>query len=132
MTPDDTEEALTTAALDLLFPSESEAPIELYKWPLASEPTPAALLAAEGRPADTHVETGTAESEVGPLTKAPPGADDIERGLAARFQTLLETLNSNLFNVRVYRVGRVDIDVYILGRSAAGAWLGYKTHVVET
>lgn len=130
--PDALEEALAAAAKDLLFTSESEAPIEIYKWPLASEPTPEALLASLGRPADTRVETSTVDAEIAPFTTTPPGVDDVEKALAARFQTLLDTLKQGLTDLRVYRVGRVDIDMYILGRAPTGAWLGYTTHVVET
>jgi hypothetical protein len=41
-------------------------------------------------------------------------------------------LKAELTDLRVYRVGSTDIDVYILGKHPSGAWLGLKTKVVET
>ena len=131
-TPHDPGPALEEAARDLYFPSESEAPIDLYRWPLEAEPTPEALLAHEGRPAETPIDTTTPESEIAPFTTAPEGSDEIEVALAKRWTTLLETLHRELTDVRVYRVGKVDIDLFILGRAPSGGFLGYKTHVVET
>jgi hypothetical protein len=128
----DPETALEQVAQGLLFPSESDAPLALFRWPGADEPSPAALLACEGRPPETPVEISTVESELGPLTTAAPGADARDQADAARWKALVETLQRELTDLRVYRVGCVDIDVYVLGRAPSGAWLGYKTHAVET
>lgn len=128
----DLEQVLAEAARDLLFTSESDAPLVLYHWPAAVEPSPAALLAAEGQPPETPVEVTTVESEIGPFTTAAEGTDAEEQASAARWKVLLDTLQRELADLRVYRVGRVDIDLYLLGRAPSGAWLGYKTHAVET
>lgn len=49
-----------------------------------------------------------------------------------RFLKLVETLKRNLADVRVYKVGEVNIAVYIVGRAPSGRWLGLLTRVVET
>jgi hypothetical protein len=128
----DPERRLEAAAHGLLFPSESEAPLALYRWPDAAEPSPAALLAREGHPPETPVETTTVEGELGPLTTAAPGADAQDQADAGRWKALVDSLQRELAELRIYRVGRVDIDLYVLGRAPSGAWLGYKTHAVET
>jgi hypothetical protein len=32
----------------------------------------------------------------------------------------------------VYRIGEVNMPVYIIGKSSSGSWLGLSTRVVET
>ena len=51
---------------------------------------------------------------------------------ARRFRHLLGVLETELADLRVYRVGEISIPVYILGRSPSGSWLGLSTRVVET
>jgi hypothetical protein len=51
---------------------------------------------------------------------------------ARRFQTLLRLLERNLTDLKVFRVGAVNIPVYVAGRGASGNWLGVSTRVVET
>jgi hypothetical protein len=44
----------------------------------------------------------------------------------------LEVLKNNLTDLKVYRVGRINIGVHIVGRSPEGNWLGLSTRSVET
>ena len=66
------------------------------------------------------------------LIGMPPleGTDESPR--AASFQSVVRTLRENLTDIRVYRIGEINIPVYILGRSGSGSWLGLSTRVVET
>jgi hypothetical protein len=133
-TPTEFLTALGEAASGLLFPSESDYPLTPYRWvgDGDTEPTPEALLQAEGRPADTHVETRTVEELFGPLIEAREGWNEEERAEAERYRAIVLLLEAGLRELRVLRVGKIDIDVYVLGQHASGEWLGYKTRVVET
>lgn len=113
---------LDAAASGLLVPSESDHPLTPFSWP-AGDPTPDAVAAAVSPGAP--VEQIPPDALFSPLI-APGDAE------AARFQTLLDLLRAHLDDLRVYRVGRVDIDCLVLGRHASGAWLGLRTRVVET
>ncbi len=125
---------LGKAAAGLLFPSESDAPLTPYTFagPAGTEPTSAALLAAEHLPSDTPVETITVADLFDPFAEAADGATAEDKAEAARYRAIVELLTHELTELRVFRVGKVDIDVYILGKDPKGAWLGLKTHVVET
>lgn len=118
---------LRETASGLLYPSETDAPLTPYWWDNAagSEPSPEALLRTEDRTPDTAVEETGAADFFAPVTEGD-GED------AARFRKLEEILKRDLTDLRGYRVGAVDIDVYLLGRHASGEWIGLKTHVVET
>ncbi len=49
-----------------------------------------------------------------------------------KFQTLVQTLKDNLNEIKVYRIGAIDIDVYIIGKTQSGDLAGLSTKVVET
>jgi hypothetical protein len=127
-------EALGKATSGLLFPSESDYPLTPTTFPgeTGAEPTPATLLAAAHLPADTLVETITVADLFDPFAKAADDASAEDKAEAARYRAIVELLDHELTDLRVYRVGRIDIDVYVLGKDPSGAWLGLKTHVVET
>lgn len=122
---------LEDAARGLLFPSESDFPIEPF-FHGDQEPTPAGLLDARGLAADTSVEETTLACFFEGLTEAAEDASSSERESAERFRSLMNLLERNLSNLRVYRVGKVDIEVFVLGRHPSGAWLGVRTNIVET
>ena len=45
---------------------------------------------------------------------------------------LAKVIEENLSDVRVFKVGEVNIDVYIVGRTKQGDWVGLHTKAVET
>lgn len=51
---------------------------------------------------------------------------------AARFRALKQLMRENLTNLKVYRVGRISLDVYVVGRTRGGTWMGLHTKVIET
>jgi hypothetical protein len=118
-------------AQGLLFPSESDFPIEPF-FLGADEPTPEDLLAHQGLAPDTPVEETTFDCFFDGLTDAPSDASGTDRETAARFRSLKVLLEQSLEDIRVYRVGEIDIEVFVLGRHPSGTWLGVRTNVVET
>jgi hypothetical protein len=124
--------ALARASSGLLFPSESDAPLTPYRWRGPGEPSPGALLAAEGFAPGTLVETVAVEDFFAGVTEAREGADAADRAEADRFRALVDLLARDLAGLRAYRVGVVDVDAFVLGRHPSGAWLGLRTHLVET
>jgi hypothetical protein len=126
--------ALGAAASGLLFPSESDYPLTPYRWVGVKDtgPSPEALREAEGRPADTKVETRSLHELFDPLLQVEEGSSDEDQAVVARYRALVQLLEDNLKHLRAYRVGKIDIDVYILGQHASGEWLGLKTRVIET
>ena len=133
-TPTELLTTLGAAASGLLFPSESDYPLTPYRWvgTDGAEPSPAALIQAEGRKADTPVETRTVRALFEPLFVLQADATEEEKADVARYRALVDLLEAELRDLRVYRVGAVEIDVYVLGRHPSGEWLGLKTRVIET
>ncbi len=114
---------LGAAAKGLLFPSETDAPLEAFAWPgAAGPPSEEAVRANCGAAADAPVEQIT----LAQLTRTIP---EESRG---DYAPLFALLKNKLKGVTVFKVGEVNIDVYVVGRTADGQYAGVKTKVVET
>lgn len=107
---------LSQAAAGLLFMSESDYPFELIQWEGPDEPT-----------AD-FIRTVAGEAEDAPVQRL-----NVEQFLnSGRYQRLLLALQHELSDLRGYKVGRINMPVYVVGLSREGSWLGVATRVVET
>src|ERR1700750_1133592 len=122
---------LEEAARGLLFMSESDYPLEVFKW-TAAEPSHEFLQKLAGKDSSAEVETQGAREFFRAAASEPDWKGEAELALARRFQALLRLLETALSDLKVYRVGSIDINVYVAGRAPSGNWLGVSTRVVET
>jgi len=67
------------------------------------------------------------KSTVVMVTHDPETAASVER-----YQALVSLLKQHLHELLVYRIGEIELDVYIMGKTAIGAWAGLATKAVET
>jgi hypothetical protein len=124
--------ALRMAAKGLLYPSETDAPFRAFAWK-GTEPLSARTLRKKSRKSQTtEVRETTLEDFFENLTQDQAWHDDDDRRTVARFRALRKTLEEHLTDPKVFRVGSVNIDVYVVGRAATGDWVGLKTKSVET
>jgi hypothetical protein len=110
--------------------SETDAPLEPLR--IADELTPERLRRLSDVTDDTPVEAQDFDDFFRPAVYEPAWKSAHEIATARRFQRLVELLRANLDDLRVFRVGRINMEVYVLGRAARGNWLGLRTRVVET
>lgn len=108
-------EELKQQTKGLLFMSESDYPFETIYWKGLSEISAQYLRSLTGQAEDTPVEIVS--------------VDEFFRNTMF---DLVRTLKDSLDELKVYRVGKINIPVYIIGRSKTGNWLGVSTRVVET
>ena len=124
--------ALTEATIGLLYMSESDYPFEVIRWSGSEQLSPEYLRRAAVADSSTKVE----ESAVDEFFRVPAGEQEwkgeAQLAEAKRYQHLRNLLEENLTGIKVYRVGEINIGVYVVGRSAEGSWLGVSTRVVET
>ena len=131
MTDEHLIEELREAARGLTIMSESDYPLEVFNWG-AVEPTEEFLRGLTGEAADAPIETRTA-ADFFRVSASEAEWKNAEQLAGARgFQRLLHLLEQNLTDLKAYRVGTINIPVYVAGRSASGNWLGVSTRVVET
>lgn len=129
MTAKEIIDRLSTLSKDLLFPSESEYPLEPFTWESTSL-TPETILTRSQKPADTLIESITLEEFFAPVTTDEDWFEDEDREIAQRFRDLQAAI-ATLENVQVFRLGAVEIDVYIVGAIGPDL-IGLKTTVIET
>lgn len=129
MTAKEITDRLTQLSKDLLFPSESEYPLEPFTWKSAvlNHKT---ILTQAGKPAKTRIEKIALEDFFANVVNEQDWFEDADREIVQRFRDL-QTAIATLENVQVFRLGKVKIDVYIVGE-IGNDLVGLKTTVVET
>ena len=123
---------LKKATAGLYVMSESDYPFEVIRWEETVKLSPQYLRALHGKPEETLVTVMSLDDFPGFVVSEVSGKGDVEHASVSRSEHLMRVLRENLTDVKVYRVGKVNIPVYVVGRSAAGTWLGLRTRVVET
>jgi hypothetical protein len=109
-------EQLKKATAGTLFMSESDYPFEVIQWEGLTDLTPEFLLGLTGESEGCEIQ----ELEVENFFRAE------------QYKKIVKVLTSNLSNPKAYKVGRINMPVYVVGRSPGGKWLGVSTRVVET
>lgn len=116
----------------LSYQSESDYAVEPYVRG-AGDGAPTAKEFAAGREGeDAAVRELDFDSFFGNYTDEQDWWGEEERAVARKFQALVAFLKENLKEIKVYRVGDVEADVYIVGKTASGDFAGVKTKIVET
>lgn len=124
-------EELKAATRGLVFMSESDYPFDVFNWADAG-PTRESLRGLAGADEATPVETRSAREFFRAAASEPDWKGEEELAVARRFRALLRLLEASLTDLKVYRVGEIDIAVYVVGRAPSGNYLGVSTRVVET
>jgi hypothetical protein len=121
--------AIANACKGLVYISETDARIEpFFVQNLAGEPI-SPLLKKEF-PGDC-VEADFDEF-FGRLTADEAWHTPLQKRTVKKFRTLRNLLRSSLKDLRVYRFGRIRIDILAVGRDAKGNVAGIRTKAVET
>lgn len=129
-TDDQLIEELNRATRGLLFMSESDFAFEVIRW--KAEPTPEFLRGLTGHDASAPVEEQGIADFFRAAASEPDWKGEAELASARKYQGLLRLLEENLTDLRVFRVGEINMPVYVVGRGASESWLGVSTRVVET
>lgn len=134
--------SLKTRVEGLTWMSESDYPFEISQLEsqlnvdlLPDRPnslTPRELLQLMGHDADALVEKIDVKDFFAPAIQPRDWHEEADHQRLQRFQTLLQWLEQHLSNVRVYRVGTIEINVYIVGKTESGTWISLSTKAIET
>ncbi len=120
---------LARAADGLWYMSESDYPLEPVRLEGTDEPRPDHLRDLADAAGDAHVE----RKELKDFFRDGAAVRITKEGATgASFEGIVRALKENLADIRVYRIGEINIPVYVLGKSGSGNWLGIRTRVVET
>ncbi|MBD2593868.1 nuclease A inhibitor family protein [Nostoc spongiaeforme FACHB-130] len=118
----------------LLMMSESEYPFEVIFWTGEGQEslTNQKLLQLTNHPSETSIEIVELDYFFRNCAEAKEWHDEIQQQDVQKFKSLVQILKENLTNIKVYRLGTIDIDVYIIGKTPTGDLAGISTKVIET
>lgn len=123
---------LKQASEGLLWLSESDYPFETVYWENLNCLDSSKLLQITDHDLSTKVEVKQLEQFFQQATEAKDWYNTQEIAECQRYRALVNLLQTHLKEIQVYRVGEVEIDVYILGKTEFGSIAGLSTKVVET
>ena len=121
---------LEAACKDLLWRSEADYPFEVVV--LTAKADNVLTVIKEGYPGDTHMVSISLDDFFGQSTQERAWFDSRELALVQRYRNLYDLLEATLENLQVYRIGRVEMDVYLVGETEDQQVVGVKTKIVET
>ncbi len=116
----------------LLWLSEADYPFEVFVWDDLTTITPEQLCEKTGHSPNTPIKTMGIDEFFCNCITPQNWHNEEEAAEVKRYQELLETLKQNLKDIQVYRLGKVEVDIYIIGVTASGHLLGLSTKAVET
>ena len=135
-------ERLTTG---LLWLSESDYPWQIVTWEtqLDEEDSEEAiakldtqirnqLIAINPDQEPTQIEDQELDDFLQGITTSKGWYGEEELAECQRYQDLVSFLNNSLSGVRVYRLGEVEVKIYVLGQTPSKNILGIETISVET
>ena len=123
---------LEEATAGLMMMSESDCAFAPFRRDTKTDITPESLRALAKESASAPVVEQTIDEFFHAAIAEPDWKGDEDLKLARRYQSLVRLLKENLTDLKVYRVGAINISVYIIGLSINGTWLGLTTKIVET
>lgn len=123
---------LESLTKDLIYISETDAEIVPFTFAKAEAVTAAEVIAHAGLKTDAPVEETDADAFFSRLTTIKDWFGPREKEAAGRFFALKAELKKELRDVRVFKIGKVQIDIYVVGIDRQGRLAGVKTKAVET
>lgn len=116
----------------LLWMSESDYPFETIYWKNQGNLTKKKLLQLSGHDLNTLVEVEQLDRFFVLAIKEQDWHEQEKKAEFKRYRVLLDFLKNYLRDIKVYRVGEVEIDIYIVGRTNSRNLAGLSTKAIET
>lgn len=123
---------IENAVRGLYYISETDAEIEFFEGGRAESVSKEILLKQIGKRENETVEERNFHEFFDQLTAIENWFGDEERETARKFSVLKNLLEKNLRDLRVFKVGEIELEIYIIGADEEGRLAGVKTEAVET
>ena len=125
-------EQIAAIAENLYYLSETDAEILPFKGTFADKVTADELLKQTKHDADVKVAAHNFDEFFERLVKIQDWFGEEEKAAAARFSELKQLLENNLRDLTVFKIGKIRLDVYVVGLGAENILTGIQTKAVET
>src|SRR5687768_1143030 len=117
----------------LVFISERDAPVVPFFGPKIDEVSPDLFRKLLGPTSKNEpIESVDVDEFFARLTADKDWHDGRQRSNAKKYRRLKKLLEGELRYSRVFKVGRIQIDIYIVGIDREGNLAGVRTNAVET
>lgn len=116
----------------LYYMSETDAEILPFAGNKVETITDEEISKANKIPAETSVEERDFDEFFDNLTKMQDWFGEKEKATAEKFAELKELLESNLKCLKVYKIGKIQLDIYVVGLDCENNIVGIKTKAIET
>ena len=116
----------------LLMMSESDYPFEIVQWNDAADLSAESLRRRVGAASDAPISEQSVDEFFHAALSARADQPIEAQRTARQYQALVQFLKENLQDLKVYRIGERAIHIYLIGRTAAGDFVGLSTQLIET
>ncbi len=123
---------IAEAANGLIYISETDAEVVPFETGEVSDLTVAEILKLSGSTDDKPVEIISPEAFFEPLVKMRAWYGEREKERATGYAKLFTVLKQELSGLKVFRIGSIQIAIYVVGIDREGKVTGVTTHAVET
>lgn len=120
------------AAEGLSYMSETDSGFEVFQLPAGTNNLQEQLLSISGKEAESAIEEQELEYFFRNMVKIYPESTADQKQTAERFLQLQKVLKEQLAEIKVYRIGAINIDAFIVGKLKDGTYVVLKTALVET
>ena len=124
-------ERLKQASDGLLWLSESDYPFEVIYWETVDN-IKSKLLQVTSCTPETTIEVRELDKFFSKAVEEEDWYEEEEMTKCKRYRELVKLLKTHLTDIKVYRVGEVEVNCYILGKTESNAIAGISTISVET
>lgn len=123
---------LKDASEGLYYISETDAGITPFIGQTAQSVTKEEIMRQTKTSVDQPIEERDFAGVFERLTIFQDWFGEEEKTTADKFAALKELLEKNLKDLKVFRIGRIELDIYFVGLDSNGVLMGVKTKAVET
>lgn len=116
----------------LYYISETDAPVSPFVGGKTEAVSKEEILRLTESKPDAPVEERNFAEIFARLTRIQDWFGDEEKEIAAKFTRLKDFLEQNLKDLKVFKIGSIQIKVYFVGLDAEGRLMGIQTEAVET
>lgn len=123
---------LRAACDGLIYTSETDSPVAAFAGSKTSVINRESILRQAGRKSEEQIEEIGFAEFFDRLTVEKHWFGAREISMAQKFFELEKLFEENLHDNKVFRVGRIQLDIYVVGIDKTGQLIGVTTKAVET
>ena len=128
------KDEIISLSFDLMYPSESDEKIEYYEMEVSTDErlSLANFRMYNGIRPEIEIEEMDFELFFKPLIKMEDWFGEDEKKWAEDSLKLKQLMSDRLKDIQILKVGKIEIEVYLFGKSEECKWEGIKTKLIET